>query len=222
MCGRFALDIDKNAFTRYYRNPQMEIELSPHYNIAPGSYIPAVYLNQTGNEIVTPMRWGLVPHWSQEPKTKFSTINARAETIQTSAVYRDPFRSKRCLIPATGFYEWRLMEDSSKQPYYIHLKDQSLFSFAGLYDIWKDIEGKELWTCTIITTTPNKLMEKIHNRMPVILNSGSQLLWMQESDLVKVQNILVPLPEKEMEAYPISKLINNPQNDDDKIIRPSN
>jgi putative SOS response-associated peptidase YedK len=218
MCGRFALDIDKEAFVGYYKTPQMVIEIAPHYNITPGSYIPVVYAKPPETAIL--MRWGLVPHWSREPKTKFSTINARAETAETSAVYREPFQNKRCLIPAIGFFEWKKLSDGTKQPYYIHLKSQKIFSFAGLYDIWKDAEGKEFWTCTIVTTEPNSKMQSIHDRMPVILPKNSEKLWLI-GDIHQAKSLLLPYKnEIDMESYRISPRISNPLNDDKELLLP--
>src|SRR6266536_512231 len=158
MCGRYTLVPTENVAGRFNVDDQ-QLPLLPRYNVAPTQPMPVVVRNSP-NRIVE-MQWGLIPSWSKEPRVKFSTINARAETITTSPVFRGPFRSRRCLVPASGFFEWQKSEDG-KLPYFIHLKDTELFAFAGLYDVWKDAEGKEFLTYTIITTTPNSLMASIH------------------------------------------------------------
>jgi putative SOS response-associated peptidase YedK len=198
MCGRFALDIDKSVLSQRYHLPQMEIELVPNRNIAPGSFIPVIY--QEKNINVRQMRWGLVPHWNREPKTKFATFNARAENLLTSPAFREPFAKKRCLVPASGYYEWKKLEDGTKKPYYFHLKNQSLFSFAGLYDIWKDVEGIELWTCSIITTEPNNIASTIHNRMPVILNESDEILWLESHEVNVLTGFLKSYQNSDLEV----------------------
>src|SRR5205814_3605401 len=134
---------------------------------APSQDMPVVLAKEPEKPKIEIMKWGLVPFWSKEPKPSYSTINARAEGIADKPAYRKPIRSQRCIIPADGFYEWQKTGDG-KLPYFIHLKDGDLFGFAGLYDIYKDKEGNELKTFTIITTDANELMAPIHNRMPVI------------------------------------------------------
>ena len=217
MCGRYGLVPGKNFDERFDIENRQE-PLSPQYNVAPGSTMPVVVRNSPNH--VALMKWGLIPHWSKEPRVKFSTINARAETVSTSPTYRTPFRSRRCLVPASGFYEWQATKDG-KQPYFIHLKDESLFAFAGLYDVWRDDEGKELLTYTIITTTPNSLMAPIHNRMPVILKREDEDVWLdKEADTERLLSLLAPYPAEGLEAYPVSRAVNNPANEGEELIEP--
>src|SRR5262245_20545422 len=140
MCGRYSFIPGKGFYTRFSIQNKLE-QLEIDFNITPTRRTPVVTRNSPNQ--VSLMKWGLVPSWSKEPQVKFSTINARAEKVTESAVYRGPFKRQRCLVPASGFYEWRATPEG-KDPYYIRLKSQELFSFAGLYDIWKDVEGKEL------------------------------------------------------------------------------
>lgn len=192
MCGRFAFDDDlKQLENRFCVKADFQRE-TRHDNISPGMFVPIVKENA-----IVLARWGLVPSWSREPKTKFSTFNARAETIRTSPLYKKLFVSQRCLVLATGFYEWKRVSEKEKVPYFIHLTNEKLFAFAGLWDEWKDAEGHPMRTFTIITTEPNALMESIHNRMPVILESNEEELWLTNQDV-----LLDPYPEQHMEAYP--------------------
>jgi putative SOS response-associated peptidase YedK len=216
MCGRFAIDIDTPTFVRRFHVRQMEIKLEPHYNVAPGMYL-LVVIHRSPNQAVL-MKWGLVPHWSREPKVKFSTINARAETLESSAVYRMPFARQRCLLPAIGFYEWAKLEDGSKWPYYFSVKNRSVFAFAGLWDKWTDVEGKEFLSCTIVTCPANEVVARIHPRMPVIIEETDEDAWLTSSDMAKVKAILKPYEPTQMSAVRVSKSVNSTQNDDRSLI----
>ena len=217
MCGRFAIDIEKPIFVKRFNVLQMEIQLKPNYNVAPGEFLPTV-IRKSPNKAVL-MKWGLIPHWSREPKTKFSTINARMETIESSPVYRMPFYKQRCLIPAIGFYEWAKVSDGTKSPYFFNLKNQSMFVFAGLWDVWKDVEGKEFPSCTIITCPANSIVGKIHPRMPVILEEADEDLWLSDSqDNYQLISLLKPYAEGAMEGYRVSTRVNNPRNIDKEVI----
>ena len=177
-----------------------------------------VVVRNSPNRLVE-MQWGLIPSWSKEPRAQFSTINARAETITKSPVFRGPFKSRRCLVPASGFYEWR-QTDQGKQPYCIRLKAGELFAFAGLYDVWRDGEGNELSSYTIITTTPNDLVAPIHNRMPVILQQEDEQVWLDnEADSARLLALLVAYPADEMEAYPVSRAVNSPANEGAELLQ---
>jgi putative SOS response-associated peptidase YedK len=217
MCGRYNLVPTESVASRFeVDNPQLP--LLPRYNVAPSQAMPVVVRNSP-NRIVE-MRWGLIPSWSQEPEVRFSTINARAETLTTSPVFRGPFKSRRCLVPASGFYEWRKI-GQGKQPYCIQIRDGDLFAFAGLYDIWRDAHGNELYSYTIITTAPNDLVAPIHNRMPVILRRDDEDAWLdKQTDQARLLALLTPYPTDEMAVFPVSRALNNPANDDAELIRP--
>jgi putative SOS response-associated peptidase YedK len=159
---------------------------------------------------------------ARDPKIAYSTINARAEDIAEKPVYRKPIRSQRCLVPADGFYEWKRLTLEGKEekfPWYIGLKDRSLFAFAGLWDTWKDAEGVEILRYSIITTTPNTLMESIHDRMPVILHQKDVETWLDnETPLTTVLSLLKPYPAAEMLSFPVSTRVNSPRNDDPNLL----
>lgn len=217
MCGRYTLT-NTAGITARFKAKQPELPLKARYNVAPSQVMPVVVRNSPNR--LELMKWGLIPFWSKEPKAGYSTINARAEGIADKPAYRKPIRSQRCLVPADGFYEWQ-KNGTSKQPFFIHLKDEELFAFAGLYDIYKDKDGNELKTFTIITTEPNELMASIHNRMPVILRPEDEDLWLDPAvtDPQQVLDLLKPYSVKEMEAYPVSKQVNSPENDLPELVK---
>jgi putative SOS response-associated peptidase YedK len=216
MCGRYSIVPVDNVAERFQAG-QTQQPLLPSYNVAPGTSMPVV-VHDTSNRIEL-MNWGLIPFWSKDPNISYKTINARAETVASSPAFRESFRRRRCLVPASGFFEWRKTE-RGKTPYFIHLKDAELFAFAGLYDVWKDAEGRELRTYTIITTIPNDLVQPIHNRMPVILHPDDEAMWLDPkmNDTKALRALLNPFPDALMEAYPVSRAVNTPANDTPALI----
>jgi len=217
MCGRYNLVPTENVAGRFHVDDQ-QLPLLPRYNVAPSQVMPVVVRNSP-NRIVE-MEWGLIPSWSKEPQVKFSTINARAETLTTSPVFRGPFKGRRCLVPASGFYEWR-KTSQGKQPYCIQLDDGELFAFAGLYDIWHDADGNELYSYTIITTMPNDLVAPIHNRMPVILHRDDEDAWLDKHTApAHLLSLLTPFPANTMAAFPVSGAVNNPATEGAELMRP--
>jgi putative SOS response-associated peptidase YedK len=218
MCGRYSL-VQTDQVAARFDIHQAQLTLLPRYNVAPSQSMPVVVRNSP-NRLVE-MQWGLIPSWSKEPRVQFSTINARAETITKSPVFRGPFKSRRCLAPASGFYEWQ-RTSQGKQPFCIRLKGGELFAFAGLYDVWLDEEGNELYSYTVITTTPNDLVAPIHNRMPVILRRDDEDIWLdKETDPARLLALLRAYPADEMEAYPVSRAVNNPANEGAELMRPN-
>jgi putative SOS response-associated peptidase YedK len=218
MCGRYGFVPGKNFDERFQVEHQQET-LLPSYNVAPGATMPVVVRNSPNR--VELMKWGLIPFWAKDPKNSYKTINARAETVATSPVFREALKRRRCLVPASGFYEWQQTE-RGKLPYFIHLKDIELFAFAGLYDVWQDAEGNELRTYTIITTTPNDLVQPIHNRMPVILHPDDEAMWIDPkmNDTAALRALLQPFPNALMEAYPVSRAVNTAAIDTPALIEP--
>ena len=216
MCGRYSL-VPTESIAARFDVQQAQLTLAPRYNVAPSQAMPVVVRNSP-NRLVE-MQWGLIPSWSKEPRAQFSTINARAETITKSPVFRGPFKSRRCLVPASGFYEWQRTE-RGKQPFCIRLKGEDLFAFAGLYDIWQDAEGNQLYSYTVITTVPNDLVASIHNRMPVILRQEDEDAWLdKESDPAQLLALLTAYPADKMEAYPVSRALNSPANEGAELMQ---
>jgi len=188
------------------------------YNVAPGQKVLVVPNIQP--RIFDYYTWGLVPHWAKDPTIGSKIINARAETVFEKPSFRGPIRSQRCLVPADGFYEWKRTAGQSI-PFRIFLKGKRLFSFAAIFDIWKEPQGDELRTFSLITTGANKLVGKIHDRMPVILDEKKEQEWLDPKlEEREVEKLLVPFPSKKMEMHQISKTVNNPKNDNPVIIQP--
>lgn len=218
MCGRFAISHIPGFFSRFMIHDP-EIELRPRYNIAPTQDVPIII--SESQYMVVMMKWGLVPFWAKDPKIGNRLINARAETIATSPAFRASVKKRRCLVPATGFFEWRKANDR-RTPYYCHLKDDSFFAFAGLYDRWKTPDGTDLMTFTIVTTVPNALISKLHNRMPVMLQRKHEETWLghEQLDPSELKRMLGPYPTNEMEIYPVSPAVGNPRNEFEELVRP--
>ena len=220
MCGRYSLICIDDLGNRFrVFNPM--IGSRSRFNIAPGSEMPVI-IHEEKNELVI-MKWGMVPHWTKDIQTAKRPINARAETLSEKPSFKGLLKNRRCLVPASGFFEWK-KEGSKKIPFYIHLLKSPLFAFAGLYDRWTDPEGNLVFTYTIITTEPNDLIAKIHNRMPSILLPENEDRWLSKTPLSAgdLKEILTPFPAENMSMYPVSPLVNTPVTDDERIIRPMN
>ena len=219
MCGRYNLITDAEALLDFFEIERTLLdasEVKSRYNISPSQDVPIVRDIGNGRELAL-ARWGLVPHWSKEEKPKYSTINARAETVAEKPTYREAFKRMRCLIPATGFYEWRL-DDGQKTPHHIRLAEGGLFAFAGLWDHW-DREGEGFDSCSIIVTSANHTMRPIHDRMPVILNSSQYNTWLntRHYDRAQLDALMAPYAGA-LEAYPVSRHVNNPRHDDPQCV----
>ncbi len=218
MCGRYSLACIDDLCGRF-RVIDPTIGFRSHFNIAPGSTNPVIMVHERAEAVM--MQWGLVPHWAKDILAKHRPINARAESLAEKPMFRELLRSQRCLVPASGFFEWK-HEDGRKVPFYIHVKEDPIFGFAGLYDIWRNPAGTTLQTYTIITTTPNELMAPIHNRMPVILKQDDEMRWLSRDVLPTddVKSILSPYPAEGIEVYPVSERVNKTDVDDENVIKP--
>ena len=223
MCGRFVLasPLSLIAETFSVGMTGVGVDLRPRYNIAPGQDVVAVVFE--GENRLTQFRWGLVPSWAKDPSIGARMINARAETVAEKPSFRAAFEKRRCLIAADGFYEWR-REGQRKIPVYICRKSRKPFGFAGLYETWTSPEGREVRTCTIITTEANELLRRVHDRMPVILPPESQALWLDPAmkDKPRLLALLGPYPADRMTAHDVSPRVNSPLHDDPENIRPVN
>jgi putative SOS response-associated peptidase YedK len=220
MCGRYTLRTPVEKLAEEFGFDASAVEVPPNYNVAPTQEVAAV-LSEGGERRLELLRWGLIPSWADDPGIGSRMINARAETAPDKPSFRRAFRERRCLIPADGFYEWK-RTNGAKQPYYIRMKEGRPFAFAGLWESWNDDGGPEIRSCAILTTAPNALAGEIHDRMPVILPAGSYDAWLDlEAEKEELVSLLAPYPEAEMEAYPVSRFVNSPSNNDPRCIEPA-
>lgn len=210
----------RDLANRYDAYSDNDFNLEPNYNVSPSFVMPVITKNSPKK--IQFMKWGLIPSWAKDPSIGNKLINARAESILEKPSFRNSFKNKRCLVPATGFYEWK-KDENTKIPYYFKPKDDSIFSFAGLYDVWVDAEGKEILSYTIITTEPNELMRPIHNRMPVILRIEDEDKWLYlNSKYSELIDLLKPSESETLEKYQVSSEVNNPRNNSEILIKKYN
>lgn len=222
MCGRFTLAQDVEDISDLMEGLEVEAPLPRRYNIAPSQPVPTVF-NRAPLK-VTLTQWGLVPGWAKDPTIGNRLINARSETAAEKPSFRNALRRRRCLILADGFYEWQKVPGSpTKVPTYIRMKSRRPFAFAGLYEHWQGSDGTELTTSTILTTRPNSLVADIHDRMPVILPREAYAAWLVEDEVKPdaVSGLFKPYPEGEMEAYAVSRAVNNVRRDGPECTQPA-
>jgi putative SOS response-associated peptidase YedK len=222
MRGRYRLSRRNQIIEEYFDSAWDEQDWVPHYNIAPTQPVPVIRQHpKKPVRDLSLMKWGLVPSWAKDPSVSASMINARSETASTKPSFRDALKSRRCLIPADAFYEW-LRTAKAKQPYCFEVNDGELFAFAGLWDGWKDPNGKWIRTCSILTTTPNALTSALHDRMPVILPKEDYDVWLDPgmTDVKEVSALLKPYHARLMRCYPVSTRINHVGNDDEECCCP--
>ncbi len=218
MCGRFALRSGHSELQRLFQADFSRFDEAPRYNIAPTQPVLAV-AEREGRRLVASLRWGLVPPWADNAAIGSRMINARAETVAEKAAFREAFRRRRCLIPADGFYEW-VKDSGEKRPYYIHMKREEPFAFAGLWEM-NQKTGESLSTCAILTTEANSLMGALHERMPVILSPEDQSLWLDpDAPPEALRSLLRPYPGEAMEAFRVSPQMNSPRFDGPECIEP--
>tara|TARA_B100000579_G_scaffold325531_1_gene275335 strand:- start:151 stop:840 length:690 start_codon:yes stop_codon:yes gene_type:complete len=218
MCGRFTLRVEDEDLSDFFDLPN-EVNVAPRYNIAPSQDIYTLRLTPSRREKkLGRMHWGLVPSWAQDPKIAFRLINARSETVENKPSFRDAFRSQRCLIPASGYYEWK-REGKEKVPYLISHEDGKLMAFAGIWDTWINPAGEPLTSCSILTTEALPELEKIHSRMPLILESSDFDTWLSPSEIPD-QEFMMPYQRKALKAMPLSSHVNSAANDDPRCLEP--
>jgi putative SOS response-associated peptidase YedK len=221
MCGRFSQTASPEVLAQQFKITDPPL-FTPRYNIAPSQPIAAIRIDpDSATRTLVMLRWGLIPSWAKDPKIGFQCINAKAETVAEKPSFRSAFKKRRCLIVATGFYEWQV-QGRTKQPMWIGLRSKRPFAFAGLWEQWTPAEGELLETCTIITTEPNDLMAPIHNRMPVILAPTSYDQWLDPTfqHVEPLKALLRPYPSEELTAYSVSTLVNNPRHDAPQCLDP--
>ena len=221
MCARYTLIASVSDLQTAFELFDLPEELKPAYNIGPSSWVPSIVRESGAEKELRLMRWGLVPTWAHD--TKPGPINARAETVNEKPMFRAALKRRRCLIPATGFFEWR-EQGGGKQPYYFTMANGGLFAFGGLWEHREDMDGV-LDTFTIITTSPNKLVAEIHDRMPVILPKSAYAEWLDpdQERPEAVLPLLTAYPAEEMISYPVTTLMSNVHfNDPEAVARMTN
>ena len=222
MCGRFTLTVDPADLRDAFPEFAFPTQSAARFNIAPTQ--PILVLPNDGTNKADFFVWGLIPSWAKDPSIGSRLINARAETLAEKPSFRSAYKYHRCLIFADGFFEWQARPGSqSKVPHLIRLKSGKPFAFAGLWEDWHSPDGSEVKSATIITTTPNSLMASIHDRMPVILPPTAYALWLDPSPHfpVDLKGLLLPYPAEEMQAFPVSTLVNSPANDRPEVVVPA-
>jgi putative SOS response-associated peptidase YedK len=220
MCGRFVRKSNARTIAREFDVEEVAADLAPSYNVAPSQQVAVIMTDQ--KKRLVSMKWGLIPAWSNDPAIGNRLINARAETVAEKPSFREAFLRQRCLVVADGFYEWQKRGRSS-QPYFIHLKAERPFGFAGLYDLWTSPEGELITTCTIITTDPNEMVRTLHDRMPVILPKRFEEAWLDpyNADHASLAQMLRPYSAVEMEMHTVSPTVNSPANDSPECMAPA-
>lgn len=218
MCGRFTLALPPELLAEIIGEIEQP-HIQPRYNIAPTQQVAVIRQEAGGRRHLDYLRWGLIPSWAKESSSHM--INARSETVHEKPAFRQAFRSRRCLIPASGFFEW-LQEGARKQPLYIHMRDDSPMIFAGLWETWKSPASEIVESCTILTTSSNSLIRPFHDRMPVILGRSDWDTWLSRE---ATQEQLTPLfqayPSDLLDCYPVSDLVNSPRNDTPECLNPA-
>ncbi len=227
MCGRFAQPRSSEELARlFHARPAAEIA-GDRFNVAPTDEVAAV-VEHHGERIVDAFRWGLVPFFAKSAKEGARLINARAETVETSPLFRTAFARHRCIIPADAFYEWRRERDPAtgktirSEPFAVRRTDGEPLALAGLWSSWRDPEtATRLYTCSILTTDPNELVGRIHNRMPVILDSADWDAWLAEGTPAdQLRSLMHPAPVEPLDAYAVSPAVNNVRNDGPELLDP--
>lgn len=222
MCGRYVIEDFQELSETLRQIPfQSFFDFQPNWNAAPTHQLPVI-IDVDGGLQMHPMQWGLIPGWLKPgEKPKVAPINARSETIAEKPMFRNLVRRRRCLVPANGFYEWK-RTGGPKQPFYIHLTDQAIMLMAGLYDVREGEDGERQASYTIITGPPNQVMGSIHDRMPMIIHPDDVELWMDRdiNDIAPLEPLLVPLPDREIEMYPVSTAVNSVKNNRPELMEP--
>ena len=218
MCGRFTIDIPPALLVEIFGLAETPAIL-PRFNVAPTQQVPVIRRYTDGQNHLDDLRWGLIPSWANDPSIGSKMINGRSETVSEKPAFKQAVRYRRCLVPSSGFYEW-LTEGKVKRPMYIRLKDGSPMVFAGLWETWKNAEGTVIESCTILTTASNRLVEPLHDRMPVILSPDEYPTWLDRTTTnpAGLVRLFQPYPADLMEMYPVSQLVNKVANDGPELV----
>ena len=216
MCGRYSFILEDELIRDRFGITVRSAIYKARYNCAPTQKL-AVISNENPGELSL-YRWGLIPFWAKDPAIGNKLINAKSETILEKPSFKNSFKSKRCLVLSDGFYEWK--KDTGKIPYRITRRDGSAFSMAGIWDKWINQDSEEIHSFAILTTVPNSLMEKIHDRMPVILDRETEKKWIENISQEELVSLLKPCSASSLLAFPVSTLVNSPRNDSPEILKP--
>jgi len=221
VCGRFALKAPAAELVKHFGLDEC-VDLTPRYNIPPGTEIAAIRQSPAGQRVLHRLKWGLVPNWAKDPSIGNKLNNARGETVADKPSFREAFKRRRCLIPADGFYEWSA-QGTIKQPWYISLKSGQPMAMAGLWEAWTSPTGDILRTCCVITTGPNDVMHAIHNRMPVIIAAQDWARWLS-GPAEAVAELILPYVASttadDMQAWPVNRRVSKTSEDDAELILP--
>jgi putative SOS response-associated peptidase YedK len=228
VCGRYVSVSSPTLLAERLHVDDVRMEAAePNYNVTPRVEVPIVAETKENVRVLDRVRWGLVPSWAKDLSVGDRLINARAEGIAAKPAYRRAFEKRRCLIPADGFYEWRVVpgptKKKQKQPYFIARQDREPMAFAGLYEVWRDRSDPDApWirSCAIVTTDANDKLAPIHDRMPVVLPESAWAEWLDidNHDTTRLARLLVPAPSADFLCYPVSKLVNKPDNNGPELL----
>lgn len=220
MCGRFSFDIPPDLLLELLGLREAALD-APSYNIAPTQKVAVIRLDQAGEKRLDYLQWGLIPSWAKESSIGSKMINARSETVAEKPAFRQALRQRRCIVPASGFYEWK-QEGKRKHPLYISLGDSTLMAFAGLWDAWRAPDGGIIESCTILTTAANEMIEPFHQRMPVILHPDQHDAWLDPklAEPAKLADLFRPYPAQQMQMWPVSPLVNSVKNNSRELLQP--
>lgn len=221
MCGRYHITTNPDEIARRFKVSGPLPNFPPNWNAGPGQNLPVVRFNpKTKVRQLDPIRWGFVPIWAKDLASGYKCINARAESIATSGMFKDAFLNRRCLIPADGFYDWRTI-GAAKQPYAIAMEDRGPFALAGLWDRWKDpASGEWIRTFAIVTTAANELCAPLHERMPAILDPDRYAAWLgdEDADPARLAALLAPYDAARMAIWPVSQAVGNVKNNGPELV----
>ncbi len=220
MCGRYTITFTIEEAEKAFNAEKVIEDFAPNYNAAPTQDLPVI-VKIKGKVILDLFRWGLIPHWAKDKELSYKMINARAETVAEKPSYKGAFLNHRCLVPASGFFEWE-RTDAGRFPHYITLKDRKLFAFAGISSEWTGPDGETINSFSIVTTGANALMQKLHDRMPVILRKEDEEAWLDNevTDIDRLKALMVPYDTEEMQEHAVSSRVNSPKNNAKDLLEP--
>ena len=196
------------------------VDFSPHYNIAPSASVPVIRQTPEGERVADLLRWGLIPHWAKDPSIGNKLNNARSESVTEKPSVRNAYKRRRCLVPASGYYEWQEVPGERKQPWYIRLKSGEPLAMGGLWESWTSPEGEIVRTFCVMTTGPNEIMKSIHDRMPVIIAARDWATWLdtQREGDNSMSIFLAPFAADAMEAWPVSRKVSSAREEGAELI----